>query len=35
MMKKILILMFIALCSVQANAQGMSDKAVIQYAKAV
>ena len=32
-MKKILILMFIALCSVQANAQGMSDKAVIQYAK--
>lgn len=25
--------MFIALCSVQANAQGMSDKAVIQYAK--
>ncbi|MDY4653721.1 MAG: SLBB domain-containing protein [Prevotella sp.] len=33
MMKKILILMFIALCSVQANAQGMSDKAVIQYAK--
>ena len=32
-MKKILILMFIALCSVQANAQAMSDKAVIQYAK--
>ena len=32
-MKKILILMFIALCSVQANAQGMSDKAVIEYAK--
>ena len=32
-MKKILILMFIALCSVQANAQGLSDKAVIQYAK--
>ena len=25
--------MFIALCSVQANAQAMSDKAVIQYAK--
>ncbi|MDD6819670.1 MAG: SLBB domain-containing protein [Prevotella sp.] len=33
MMKKILILMFIALCSVQANAQAMSDKAVIEYAK--
>ena len=32
-MKKILILMFIALCSVQANAQAMSDKAVIEYAK--
>lgn len=32
-MKKILILMFIALCSVQANAQAMSDKDVIQYAK--
>ena len=32
-MKKILILMFIALCSVQANAQAMSDKAVIEYVK--
>lgn len=32
-MKKILSLMFIALCSVQANAQAMSDKAVIEYAK--